>query len=582
MKIGFINAVFTNKLDSYPIGLVSLCTVLKAKDIPAKIVDFTRLDVNDTIADEGYSDHYISRCAEIICSEKFNVISFYTMANSYHISIKVAEKVKMIDPDCVIIFAGPQASVCGEDTLRCFSFIDMIALGEGEATIYDTVLNASKKLFDKCPSAIIRQGDSIVHTDVLPYIDNLDDLPFLDFSFVPYVSEFKAIPIEVGRGCPFHCKFCSTKGFWKKQYRLKSSSRIVEEIKRLQLLFGVNKFQFEHDSLTANRKTIVAFCNDLISSNLDIIWSCSSRVDVLDSELIELLAKAGCRGMFLGIETGSPVMQKAINKNLHLEKVLPVVKMLHQNKIETTCSFIYGFPNETVADLSQTLKLIADLLAAKVKTVQIHKLTILRGTEFYETYKNDLVNSNLTNNFNAGGDGQHFADFIRQYPELFPHFFGMDGIAYSVPHIECFVNNILRLLVTRYPNTYRLLLRQYNDDMFRIYQDMEECCIELGKETYELLNGALSNHYMKNRIAEILKNAYFEQNCKGSFINEMFTFENDYLIWLTHPDDRFVKKYQYDLYEFITHKSDYNPPVCETQISIEMQDRHVYMERLPI
>ena len=581
MKVGFINAVFTNKLDSFPIGLVSLCTVLQAKGISAKIVDFTKVDANDILSGKGYNHNYISRCAEIICAERFNVVSFYTMANSYHISIKIAEKVKTIDPNCIVIFAGPQANVCGEDTLRYFSFVDMIALGEGESTIFDTVVYASKRLFEKCPSAVIRHGDSIVRTHILPFIENLDDLPFLDYSFVPYVSNFKAFPIEVGRGCPFHCKFCSTKGFWKKQYRLKSSSRIIEEIKEIQRLFGIEKFQFEHDSLTANRKTIVTFCNDLINRNMGITWGCSSRVDVLDGELIDLLSRAGCRAMFLGIETGSASMQKEINKNLRLERVIPIVKLLHHSNIETTCSFIYGFPNETVSDLAQTLKLISDLIAARVKNIQIHKLTILRGTEFYETYKNNLVNSNLTSNFNAGGDGRYYEKFIKECPELFPHFFGIDGLGCTEAHIECFVNNILRLLVSHYPNTYRLIMLQQEGDIFSLYKDMEKCCKELEEESYALLNGALSNQFMARRITEILKTGYFDQHWSGSFINEMFVFESDYLKWLTHPNSIFTKKYHYDLYEYIINGRNAAPPLCETTINIEMRNKRVYMQRLP-
>lgn len=580
MKIGFINAIFTNKLDSFPIGLVSLCTVLQSKGVSAQIVDFTKLDVNDIIPKEGFSYNYINKCAEIICSEGFQVVSFYTMANSYHISIKIAERVKTINPDCVVIFSGPQASVCGEETLRCFPFIDIVALGEGESTVYDTVVNASKRNYEKCPSAIIRHGDSTVQTDIAPYIEDLDSLPYLDYAFVPYVSQFKAFPIEVGRECPFHCKFCSTKGFWKKKYRLKSSSRIIEEIKEIQRLFGINKFQFEHDSITANRKTIVTFCNDLINNNLDITWGCSSRVDVLDGELIDLLSKAGCRAMFLGIETGSSAMQKEINKNLRLERVLPIISLLKKSDIEITCSFIYGFPNETVSDLTQTLKLISDLIAAGVKNIQIHKLTILRGTEFYETYKNSLVKSNLTNNFNAGGDGRYFAAFIKQYPTLFPHFFGTENISYSVTYIECFVNNVLRLMVSHYPNTYRLLMLQYECNIFRLYQDMEKCCEALEKESYALLNGALTNRYMMNRIAETLKELYFVRFWEGAFINEMFMFESDYLEWLTHPNELFAKKYHYDLFDFIVNGKDANPPKRETLIGIEMQNQRVFMQRL--
>lgn len=104
------------------------------------------------------------------------------------------------------------------------------------------------------------------------------------------------------------------------------------------------------------------------------------------------------------------------------------------------------------------------------------------------------------------------------------------------------------------------------------------CC---GEESYALLNGALSNQFMARRITEILKTGYFDQHWSGSFINEMFVFESDYLEWLTHPNSIFTKKYHYDLYEYIVNGRNAAPPLCETTINIEMRNKRVYMQRLP-
>lgn len=580
MKVGFINSIISSELDSFPIGLVSLCTVLKEKGVASEIIDFAHLYSSEGITDRDFGENSIEKYAETICKEAFSVVSFYTMANSYHISLKIAERVKEITPDCIIIFAGPQATVCGEDTLHYFPFIDLIALGEGEQTIYETVINAHVKNFDKCPNALIRQGNKIVKTQMVPMIDELDELPLLDYSYVPYVKDFSSFPIEVGRGCPFRCKFCSTKGFWNQQYRLKSSSRIVQEIKYVQKQFGIKKFAFEHDSLTANRKSIVDFCNDLIDNELGITWGCSSRVDVLDDELITLLSKAGCSNMFLGIESGSPIIQKKINKNLNLNRVIPTIQRLKENRIDVTCSFIYGFPDETEKDLAQTLSMISQLISVGVKHIQIHKLTVLRGTEFYEQFKDKLKVINTAGNFNAGGDGKQFETFIESYPEIFPHFFSVEGVLNDNSHIECFVNNILKLLTKHYPNTYRVITARYHENIYRLYQDMVSCCMKLETETYQSLNGMLKNQLMEEKIIDILKESFFESRWKNDyFMNELFRFESEYLKWIKNPDISFKETYHYDLYEFIAGGQNVNPPPKKTQLSITIRDNRVFLQR---
>lgn len=580
MKVGFINALITEKLDSFPIGLVSLCTVLKNKGIYSKIVDFAQLYSDGIISTIDFSGNNINKFAEIIYSEGFSIISFYTMANSYHISLKVAEKVKELDPRCIIIFAGPQVTVCGKDTLNYFPFIDLVALGEGEQTIYETVIYAEKGLLEKCPNALIRRGNDIIETSARPIIDNLDKLPFLDYSFVPYVENFKSFPIEVGRGCPFKCKFCSTKGFWNQLYRLKSSSRIIQEIMYVQKYFGIKKFAFEHDSLTANKKSIVEFCNQLIENELDITWSCSSRVDVLDEEIISLLSRAGCRSMFLGIESGSPSIQRKINKNLNLNKIVPTIKTLQKNGIETTCSFIYGFPDETEEDISQTLALISQLISVGVNIIQIHRLTILRGTEYYDQFKTRLRRLNTFGNFNAGGNGKQFETFIAQYPKVFPQFFNIDGVVVDSIHIECFVNNILKLLTKHYPNTYRFMVNYYKGNLYHLYQDMICCCENLESETYQLLNGALENQLMEEKIVNILKDFFFEaKHTDNCFMNELFRFEYEYLRWIKNPNCDFVETYSYDLYEFISGEENMNLKPQKVQLRISVQDGHAYLQR---
>ena len=90
-------------------------------------------------------------------------------------------------------------------------------------------------------------------------------------------------------------------------------------------------------------------------------WRCSGRPDSLDDELISLMAGAGCRSMFMGIESGSVRIQEMSRKRLRLGRTLPGIRTLISHNLEVTASFIAGFPYETEADLEETLVMMSTI-----------------------------------------------------------------------------------------------------------------------------------------------------------------------------------------------------------------------------
>lgn len=554
MKVGFINAFFLLSTDHFPIGLVSLCTILKKNNINSEIIDFNIVNQSNTILNDDFSEVSITTFGDYILKKEFDIISFYTMANSYHISILIANYIKSKATNITIIFAGPQATVCAEDTLNAFPFVDLISLGEGELTICNIIESISNKSYQSCPSIVYRQQNTIVSNRIFPLIENLDDLPYLDYSFVPYIKNTSVMPIEVGRGCPFSCSFCSTKNFWQRQYRLKSSERIISEIKYIKQNMNIDEFNFEHDSLTANRKTIISFCEDLIKNNLNIIWRCSSRIDILDEELISILKSAGCYKIFMGIETGSPRMQKIINKNLHFENFWNTVSLLQKYNIESIFSFIYGFPNETPNDLSLTLDVISELMKMKVKHIQIHKLCILRGTEFYDKYKINLlkIDEQLTSNFNLGGNASNFKSIIIDYPSIFPQYYKLNNTIEKTEYLEIFVNVFLDILHINYPYTFKYLSKYFNKNMFSLYLDLYN--------DYDQLENSY-NQYNKKKIfktelfkifSQILDNYLHHGRFEQDIVSQtIYKFEEDYIEWSYTTNTICEREYKINIYQCI-------------------------------
>jgi radical SAM superfamily enzyme YgiQ (UPF0313 family) len=230
-------------------------------------------------------------------------------------------------------------------------------------------------------------------------------------------------PVDVGRGCPFGCTYCSTKTFWGRKYRLKSPERIIQEIKEIHDRFGFTRFNFEHDMFTLNRAKVIKICGMLKEIGFPIIWRCSARIDCLDAELVDIMIDAGMESLFMGIETGSPRMQKLVQKNLKLEDVPEKLAYICSKGIVVTTSFIFGFPNETEEDLAQTIKLMTELSKLPNITVHPHLCAFFAGTELTEQYFKNVDKSSKMSDVTGEVAVRECEDIITAHPNLFPHFY---------------------------------------------------------------------------------------------------------------------------------------------------------------
>ena len=208
---------------------------------------------------------------------------------------------------------------------------------------------------------------------------------------------------------------------WGRKYRLKSPERIVEEIKYIHEKFDVNNFVFAHDMFTLNREKVNETCELIKGLPFAINWKCSARLDCIDEELIDIMADAGMENIYIGIETGSARVQKLINKNLKLENAVTMIEYIASKNIGVTASFIYGFPDETEDDLSETLRLISELIPIENVNLQAHLCTFLPGTELTEKYKENMKPVKYYSDITGNVAIEECRDIIDAYPTLFTH-----------------------------------------------------------------------------------------------------------------------------------------------------------------
>ena len=407
-----------------PLGLISLATVLRDDGCDVEIFDLDRLEPTSTQ----------EMVCQAIMAREPEIVGFSTMCSTYLTSLKLAQGCKSLDPAVKIILGGPQATITAEATLALFPFVDVIARGECEQNI-TTIMRAlaTGGPLAAIPGLHYRAGATIVSTPALPPISDLDEIPLPDYGLCPNLTAHQRLPIEVGRGCPFQCTFCCTNDFWGRKYRLRSSDRQIALFRQLQSEHGFREFVFEHDNFTVSKAKVIELCRAIRQAELNINWRCDSRIDTLDAELIQEMAAAGCTGIYMGIETGSPRIQKLIKKNLDLSHAVETVRQVLAAGINITASFILGFPQETLEDLLQTIDLMLRLKFAGPRFVNIF-LFMLAPTPLTELYAEYASSLRFDGNLSVIAHTRLTdadRELVRQHPEIFAAYHYFD-----TPHLS--------------------------------------------------------------------------------------------------------------------------------------------------
>ncbi len=420
-KVLFITPNIKGHFTDDVLGTTQLATILDNQGIDCEILPFY------CIGDTSSFSAFLARAMTAIGERMPKIVSFYTRIDTYHIMLKLAQHIKAQWPDIYIVLGGPQADITAEETIRQLPFVDYICCGEGETTISPFFSSLLRRQPDTSIAGLVYRENGVVKKNPRPeLIQDLDSIPMINYAFThhrntPEQAKNATFPIDVGRGCPFGCTYCSTKTFWGRKFRLKSPERIVEEIKQIHDVFGVSSFIFEHDMFTMNRKAVSRTCALLKELDFPIRWNCSARLDCIDQELIDIMTDAGLTSIYIGIETGSPRMQKLIDKNLDLSKAVPIARYLKEKGCRATASFIFGFPEETEEDMSQTIRLIADLLKLRSVHVQTHLCAFFAGTELSRRYLSEMTQAEQYSDATGDLFLSDCRDLVDAHPELFQH-----------------------------------------------------------------------------------------------------------------------------------------------------------------
>jgi len=375
------------------------------------------------------SESFLSFVAGHLPANGFEVFGLSSICSSYPLTLRLADEIRRQNPRAKIILGGPQASVVDVATMREFPAVDIIVRGEADDTlpVLLRLLENHDPDWERTPGITFRRGSQVIRNPNAPVVENLDRLPLPAFDLDSTLRERGGVHLEIGRGCPFACTFCSTNDFFRRNFRLKSPPRMIADITSIKQEYGLNYFSLVHDMYTIDRKKVVAFCEAILASGEKFTWGCSARTDCVDDALLALMAQAGCTGIFFGIETGSQRLQHVINKKLDLAEALQRIECADRNGIHTTVALIAGFPEETREDLRDTIHFFIDSLRFDHAEPQCSLLAPLAATPVYDQHKHHLVFDQIFSDMShqSWQKDPVEIEMIKAHPDIFPNFYAI-------------------------------------------------------------------------------------------------------------------------------------------------------------
>lgn len=376
---------------------------------------------------------------------------------------KLCEVLKRELPNALLVLGGPHASLYPEHVF-IKTHAKVVVFGEGEETfceLLDTVEKGGD--FTKVKGIAVRgDRDAVVKTEKRPQIEELDLIPFPhyggfeDFSFQNYAG-FPGLPrptaaIITSRGCIFDCTYCGSVNFWGKKWRRRSAQNVLDEIEHLIREMGARSIYIFDDNFPVNKKRAVEICQGIIERKMDIQWACCSHVKMVNEDLLRVMKESGCVSIDFGVESGSNIILKNINKNQTRSDIERAFALSHKAGIKPRAYLMVGNQGETCDTIDETIELIGAIRPHSSIGATI--LWLLPGTDVFQKAKDGGF---IDDDYWLGSDDVPYNLQEYSYPELF----GlrqrlMHGIARKKGGIAPMVSFYLKSIYYRYPFLSRM------------------------------------------------------------------------------------------------------------------------------
>lgn len=314
----------------------------------------TTVKVIDLNNNPYHSEKRLQQINEI----KPDVIGVSVKSHTLKSSVEIVEKFKL--SQAVLIAGGPEVTLEKEKFFNENQIFDYCFIGEAERGFPEFIDYLNHKIdINEIRGLYYRRNDGRITMNEQDIIENLDELPFPDYSVFDSVSLIKdKYPLVTSRGCPYQCTYCAVGEISGRHWRFRNPENIVEELVYAKKKYGTHRFEVTDDNFTLDIERAKRICSLIIKKGLGLKWSCINgiRADRVDDELLKLMHISGCEEIWFGIESLNQEVFKKVNKGERTETITKAVELAKKNDIAVSGFFIIGLPDSTYQKDKESLE----------------------------------------------------------------------------------------------------------------------------------------------------------------------------------------------------------------------------------
>lgn len=339
-----------------------------------------------------------------------------TSTPSINNDLAFTKSIKAALPTAKTCLVGTHVSATVSEILpKNSSFVDYIARHEYDYTIPEIAeaIEGKRPLSDVLGISYCESGELKENAN-RPYIENLDELPFVSEVYKKYLDirdyfyahvSYPTVSIFSSRGCPSKCFYCMySQVMFGKQYRKRSAKSLFDECVYITKEYpDVKEILIDDDNFAGDQKNVREFCKLMIDNKLKLKWVVQCRV-TLEYETMVMMKKAGCRLVVVGYESGSQKVLDGMHKGITLEMSRKFNDAAKKAHMRVHGCFMVGNPGETKETMMETLEFSKKL---RMDTVQYFPLIVYPGTEAWTWAKqNDYITAKSYDEW-LTADGMH-------------------------------------------------------------------------------------------------------------------------------------------------------------------------------
>jgi radical SAM superfamily enzyme YgiQ (UPF0313 family) len=292
-----------------------------------------------------------------------DIVCFSVITDNYQWACEWAKEVKTVTK-AKVIFGGIHPTSVPEKVISQ-EFVDYVCVGEGEYALQELVNEIDNGRDGKYVRNIwVKDGGRVIRNETRPLISDLDQLPLPDKALFHAAAPIfnGGYSIMTSRGCSNACKYCCN-NVYRQIYgkeggcvRRRSVENVMHELIKAKESFSPKHILFVDDIFNSDKKWLDLFLNEY-EQKIRIPFACYLFPDNVDERLSAGLKKAGCFKVQMGVQVIDEAKRaKVLGRISSQEKIARAIDALRKNNIYVTCDTIFGFPDETEAELKDLIK----------------------------------------------------------------------------------------------------------------------------------------------------------------------------------------------------------------------------------